>query len=183
MNKTSIRIYQIFAGAMFALVAVLLLIDRTVFTALFRGAFSISIALDLTEALAFITLAASAFLAIPVLAAVGGALLGIVNLYYLGNEVYYCVATHKFEAELLLYYALLTVASVLLIIYVLKKKSLFIALLIPGLWLIANMIHMVFGYAGKYFSVMLHSKNYIALIIPFLAFFGFLIFNPEKEKK
>ena len=169
-NKT----FRIAAGLLFAAAAVLTLIENTFF-ALLQGSVNIFTLFDLSDVLALVLLALSAFIATPLLAAIGGAMLGIVNIYFLIDTISLGLYRKSFDVVLLLYYALLIAAIVFIIIFAIGKQSLVSGVLMTALWFLANFIQMTFGLDGDYFMIRLYFGDYLSLIIPVLTVLALLM--------
>ena len=176
--------FRIMAGVIFVITAVLTVIEQTIVQTLMQGAFNLYTLLDLAGIVALLLLVVSAFIKKPVLTAVGGALIGCINLYNLIEELVRSFAKNAFQAELLLYYSFLAGAGVIIVLFAIKKKDdLMFGLLMPVFWMIANAIHMAFGYAGKFFTVLTHTKNYLPLIIPLLMVMALLSLALSAKKE
>ena len=170
------------AGLLFVAVTVMTVIQNTTW-AVFQGSINIYAFLDLSEILAFILLAVSAFTAVHVIAAVGGAMLGLVYLFNFADMLRVGILRKDLEVEYLLYSGLLTAACVFIILFAVVKQSRVIGFIMTALWFLGNLIHMVFGFAGMFFVVRLNTGNYLPLIIPLMTVLALLMYALSARKE
>ncbi len=170
------------AGLLFAAAAAMTIIETSVWAVL-QGSINLYTLLDLSEILALILLAVSAFTAMHVMAAIGGAMLGLDYLYSFFDEFRLVILKKAFDVELLLHCGLIVAACVFIIIFAVVKHNRTTGFIMTALWFLGNLLHMVFGYGGYFFIVRLHTGNYLPLIIPLFTVLALLMYALSAKKE